>query len=106
VDSGLAVNTKINSDIKLPLDIGLQLVFNYESPEIEAQGKNLAQYFPDASVQKNIFNKKAVVAVSTRDDFDTLRFGGTNDSSTLSQSYTKKKKHRLFWCVHVSTFDR
>lgn len=95
VNSGYAMNTKVTTDFKLPLDITFQMVFNYESPEIEAQGKDLAQYYMDASIQKSFFNKKAVLSVSGRDVFDTRQFSGYNQTSTFSQSFTRKRETQI-----------
>jgi hypothetical protein len=95
VNSGYAMNTKLTSDIKLPWSITVQMVFNYESPEIEAQGKDLAQYYMDASIQKSFFNRKGVLSVSARDVFNTRQFSGINQSSTFSQSFTRKRETQI-----------
>jgi hypothetical protein len=95
VNSGYAMNTKATTDFKLPLDITFQMVFNYESPEIEAQGKDLAQYYLDASIQKSFFNKKGVLSISARDIFNTRQFGGINESATFSQSFTRKRETQI-----------
>jgi iron complex outermembrane receptor protein len=58
VNSGFAWNTKITSDFKLLLDFSFQLVGNYESAEIEAQGRDLEQHSLDASVQKKSIYRK------------------------------------------------
>jgi hypothetical protein len=95
VNNGYAMNTKVTTDLKLPLNFTVQLVYNYESPEIEAQGKDLAQYYLDASIQKSFFNKKAVLSVSARDVFNTRQFSGINESSTFSQSFTRKRETQI-----------
>src|SRR5690606_5654794 len=83
MNSGIAFNSKITSDFKLPLGFTLQFVFNYDSPEIEAQGRDLEQYFMDASIQKTLFNKKASLSLSVRDIFDTRRFAGNSLTDTF-----------------------
>ena len=95
VNSGFAWNTKINSDFKLPLDISLQFVFNYDSPEIEAQGRDLSQYFLDANIQKSFFDNKGSLALSIRDIFDTRRFAGNSLTNTFSQSFYSKRETRI-----------
>ncbi len=95
VNKGYAMNTKLSSDFKLPLNISLQLVFNYESPEIEAQGRDLAQYYMDASVQKSFFKKKGTLSISVRDVFNTRNFGGTNRSNTFTQTFTRKRETQI-----------
>jgi outer membrane receptor protein involved in Fe transport len=94
-NNGYALNSKLSSDFNLPYDFTFQLVFNYDSPEIEAQGTNLSQYFMDASIQKSFFNKKGSLSVSARDVFNTLRFAGNRLTNTFSQSYFSKRQTRI-----------
>lgn len=95
VNSGFAWNTKVTSDFKLPLDFNFQLVGNYESAEIEAQGRDLSQYSLDASVQKSIFQNKGNVSVSLRDVFDTRRFAGRSLTNSFSQTFYAKRESRI-----------
>jgi len=95
-NSGFSWNAKLTQDFKLPLGINLQLVGNYDSPEIEAQGKDLAQYSMDASVQKSFMNDKASILLSLRDVFDTQRFAGETLTSTFSQKFRAKRETRIF----------
>ncbi len=96
INSGVAFNTKITTDFRLPLGFTLQFVFNYDSPEIEAQGRDLEQYFMDASIQKTLFNKKASVSLSVSDIFDTRRFAGNSLTDTFSQTFYSKRETRIF----------
>lgn len=95
VNSGFAWNTKVTSDFKLPLDFNFQLVGNYESAEIEAQGRDLSQYSLDASVQKSLFQNKGNVSVSLRDIFDTRRFAGSSLTNSFSQTFYAKRETRI-----------
>lgn len=95
VNSGLAWNTKITSDFKLPLGFNFQLVGDYESAEIEAQGRDLSQYSLDASIQKSFFNNKGNVSVSLRDIFDTRRFAGNSLTNSFSQTFYAKRESRI-----------
>jgi iron complex outermembrane recepter protein len=95
VNSGLAWNSKITSDFKLPLDFTFQLVANYESAEIEAQGRDFSQYYLDANLQKSIFNNKGNISISLRDVFDTRRFAGNSLTSIFSQTFYSKMETRI-----------
>src|SRR5690606_6116059 len=95
VNSGFAWNTKITSDFKLPLGFNFQLVGNYESAEIEAQGRDLSQHSLDASVQKNLFNEKGNISLSVRDVFDTRRFAGNSLTNSFSQTFYAKRETRI-----------
>lgn len=94
-NEGFAYNSKLTSDFELPLGLNLQLVFNYESPEIEAQGRDLEQYHLDASMQKNLFKDKLNLSVSLRDVFDTRRFAGFNNTESFEQEFYSKRETRI-----------
>lgn len=94
-NEGFAYNSKLTSDFGLPFDINLQLVFNYESQEIEAQGRDLEQYHLDASMQRNFFKDKLNVSVSLRDVFDTRRFAGFNNTQSFEQEFYSKRETRI-----------
>jgi outer membrane cobalamin receptor len=96
INKGFAWNTKLTSDFKLPLGINFQIVANYDSPEIEAQGRDLSQYFVDANVMKTFFKNKGSLALSVRDIFDTLRFAGENRTEAFSQDFYSKMETRIF----------
>lgn len=96
INKGFGWNTKITNDFKLPLGINFQIVANYDSPEIEAQGRDLAQYFIDANVMKTFFNNRGSLALSARDIFDTRRFAGENRTSAFSQDFFSKMETRIF----------
>ncbi|WP_373494031.1 outer membrane beta-barrel family protein, partial [Aquiflexum sp.] len=95
VNSGFAWNTKITSDFKLPLDFNFQLVGNYESAEIEAQGRDLSQYSVDANIQKSFLNNKGNIALSIRDVFDTRRWAGNSLTNSFSQDFYAKRETRI-----------
>ena len=82
-------------DFKFPLGINLQVVGNYDSPEIEAQGRDLARYSMDASIQKSFFSDKASVLLSVRDVFNTDRFAGETRTNTFSQEFRAKRETRI-----------
>jgi len=95
VNNGLAMNTKVTSDFKLPFNLSLQFIFNYDSPEIEAQGRDLEQYYLDASLQKSFFKNKGSLSVSMRDVFDTRRFAGNSLTNTFSQTFYAKRETQI-----------
>ena len=94
-NSGFAWNVKLTQDFKLPYGLNFQLAGNYESPEIEAQGRDLAQYFIDATLQKSLLKKKGSLALSVRDIFDTRRFAGFARTNSFSQDFYSKQETRI-----------
>jgi outer membrane receptor protein involved in Fe transport len=94
-NNGFAWNSKVMNNFTLPKGFSLQLVGNYESADIEAQGRDLSQYYMDASVQKSFMDNKGAFSVSFRDIFDTRRFAGTSLTNTFSQTFYGKWESRI-----------
>jgi len=94
-NSGFSWNTKLTQDFKLPYGINFQLVANYESAEIEAQGRDLSQYFVDASIQKAFAENRGSVTLSIRDIFDTRRWAGFARTNTFNQDFYSKRETRI-----------
>ena len=94
-NSGFAWNLKFTQDFKLPFGVNFQLAANYESPEIEAQGRDLEQYFIDATIQKSLLKNKGSIALSVRDIFDTRRFAGFAQTNSFSQDFYSKQETRI-----------
>lgn len=96
VNSNLAWNTKAVADFLLPASIKFQVTGNYESPEIEAQGTDVARYNVDLSMSKSIKDGKAKISISARDVFNTLHYGGTSFADSFLQERTVKPQSRIF----------
>lgn len=95
INKGYAWNTKLTSDFKLPLGINFQIVANYDSPEIEAQGRDRSVYFMDTNLMKRILSDKGSIALSVRDVFDTRRFAGENRTIAFAQDFYSKRETRI-----------
>lgn len=94
-NNGWAYNTKLTSEFKLPLELNLQCVFNYESAEIEAQGRDLEVYYLDVNLQRSFFENRASLSLSAQDVFDTRRFAGNSLTNTFSQEFYRKRETRI-----------
>lgn len=94
-NEGLSWNAKLTTDVNLPYQIDFQLTGNYTAPEIEAQGRDLARYYIDMSLQRSFFENKANVSVSFRDVFDTRRFMGENYGEGFSQTFNFKRESQI-----------
>ncbi|WP_277479390.1 TonB-dependent receptor domain-containing protein [Catalinimonas alkaloidigena] len=94
-NSGLSWNAKLTTDVNLPYGVDFQLTGNYTAPEIEAQGKDLARYYADISLQKSLLSDKANLSVTLRDVFDTRRFAGENYGESFRQSFEYKRESRI-----------
>jgi outer membrane receptor protein involved in Fe transport len=92
---GLSWYAKVTTDISLPLDINLQFTGNYFAPEIEAQGRDLARYYVDGSLQRYFFDKQLTISASFRDLFDTRNFRGENFGPGFEQTFTRKRETQI-----------
>ncbi|SDK16837.1 Outer membrane receptor proteins, mostly Fe transport [Catalinimonas alkaloidigena] len=95
-NKGYSLNARLTSELQLPMDVSLQLTGSYSAPEIEAQGRDFARYYLDASLQRRFFNDKANVNLTLRDVFNTRRFRGENFGPNFSQTFNYKRESRYF----------
>ncbi len=102
---GLSWYAKVTTDISMPLGINLQLTGNYFAPEIEAQGRDLARYYLDASVQRYFFDKQLNISASFRDVFDTRNFRGENFGPDFQQTFQRKRETRIVLLTASYTFN-
>ncbi|MGK7394129.1 MAG: TonB-dependent receptor domain-containing protein [Candidatus Cyclobacteriaceae bacterium M3_2C_046] len=94
-NNGLSWNAKLTTDISLPYDIDLQLTGNYTAPEIEAQGRDLARYYLDVSLQRPFLDDQANVSLSFRDVFDTRNFQGENFGENFQQRFNYNRESQI-----------
>lgn len=94
-NSGYSWNAKVTTDVNLPYGVDFQLTGNYTAPEVEAQGRDLARYYIDLSLQRQFFNDKANVSVSFRDIFDTRNFAGENFGENFTQDFEYKRESQI-----------
>jgi len=71
----------------------IQLNGEYESPEVQAQGRSLSQYSMDASLGYD-FNKRLTGVVSVNDVFYTNRHGSTINTPYLYQESFGRREQR------------
>jgi len=95
-NAGYSWNAKVTTDVNLPFGIDFQLTGNYTAPEIEAQGRDLARYYIDLSLQRSFLEEKANVSLSFRDIFDTRNFAGENFGQDFEQTFEYKRESRIF----------
>ncbi|HET8861327.1 TonB-dependent receptor domain-containing protein [Marivirga sp.] len=95
VNRGLSWYAKVTTGINLPLDINLQFTGNYYAPEIEAQGRDLARYYVDGSLQRYFFDKHLSLSASFRDLFDSRNFRGQNFGPNFEQTFVRKRETQI-----------
>jgi outer membrane receptor protein involved in Fe transport len=84
-NSGFSWNANLTNNFTLPYNITLQVKGDYNSSEIQAQGRRKAMYAIDAGAKYDFPNKKASLSMNVRDIFNTRRFGMvTEDGTTIT----------------------
>ncbi len=94
-NSGNSWYAKFNSDFNLPKGFDLQITGNYTAPEIEAQGRDLARYYLDLSLQKKFMKGRLTTSVAFRDVFDTRNFRGENFGPNFSQKFEYNRETQI-----------
>lgn len=86
-DTGFSGSIDLNTSIKFPFDINFQSLIKYDFLSEGAYSKRYGYAFMNASINKEIFNKKATLTLSANDIFDsekTKRLRWTGDVNSLS----------------------
>lgn len=78
-------------------NVSLQLIGEYESAEIQAQGRSRPEYSVDFAFRKDFLkDKKANFTFSIGDVFNTLRFGNVFDTESFYQDSYWRRNVRSF----------
>jgi outer membrane receptor protein involved in Fe transport len=96
--SGYSWNANLTNNITLPYNLTLQIRGDYNSTELQAQGKRKAMYGVDGGAKYDFPNKKASLSLNVRDIFNTRKFGAIiQDANTITdfQRYQKGQMGNL-----------
>ena len=94
----LIVNYKIEMQKpSLFNNLGFQVIGEYESPEVNPQGRNLEEYSVDFAMRKDLFaEKRGTLTFSINDIFNTQRFGSIYDTENFYQDSYSRRNVRSF----------
>jgi outer membrane receptor protein involved in Fe transport len=90
--SGYSWNANLTNNFTLPYNITLQIRGDYNSTELQAQGKRKAMYGVDGGAKYDFPGKKASLSFNVRDIFNTRKFGAIiQDANSITdfQRYQK-----------------
>jgi outer membrane receptor protein involved in Fe transport len=79
-----AGNGRIQSKLTVFNNLEFQTAFNYRSPRIVPQGRNLSLYFMDVGLAKPVLKGKGTLVASVNDVFNTRRFRSIIEDEGLS----------------------
>ncbi len=97
-ETKLIVNYKIETPKpSLFNNLGFQVIGEYESPEVNPQGRNLEQYSVDFALRKDLFSeKRGTLTFALNDVFNTNRYGSIYDTETFYQDSYSRRNVRNF----------
>ena len=93
--SGYSWNANLTNNFTLPHSITFQVRGEYNSTEVQAQGKRKAQYSVDAGAKYDFPNKKASLSANIRDIFNTRRFGAINQDANSITDFQRYQKGQM-----------
>lgn len=106
-DAELTMNYRFDIAKGALSNLGLQLVGEYESKEVTAQGRNLPQYGVDFGLRKDFLkNKKATFSFNINDVFNTQRWANVFDTEAFYQESYRRRNVRSFRISFVYKFGK
>lgn len=88
-------SAKLMSTATIWEDINVQLMLNYSSPTVSAQGSRNAFYMSDLGFRKEFLDKKLSVSLRWTDLFNTMRFGGQSKGPGFEGTASFYRDYRL-----------
>jgi outer membrane receptor protein involved in Fe transport len=96
-NSKMIFNYKIGSKLVVLNNLNIQLINEYESPEVIPQGKNIAEYSTDFALRKEFLkNNVASLTFAINDVFNTRRSGQIYDTDNFYQDSYRRWDVRSF----------
>lgn len=106
-DSKLTMNYRFGNAKGILSNLGLQLVGEYESEEVTAQGRNLPQYGVDFGLRKEFLkDRKASFSFNINDIFNTQRWANVYDTDAFYQESYRRRNVRSFRINFVYKFGK
>jgi len=103
----LTLNYRFGTTKGVLSNLGLQLVGEYESKEVTAQGSNLPQYGADFGLRKEFLkDKKASFSFNINDILNTQRWANIYDTEAFYQESYRRRNVRSFRISFVYKFGK
>jgi hypothetical protein len=103
----LTMNYRFDKKKGILSNLGLQLIGEYESREVTAQGSNLPQYGVDFGLRKEFLkNKKASFSFNINDIFNTQRWASIYNTEAFYQESYRRRNVRSFRISFVYKFGK
>lgn len=93
---GFSWDLKEGIDFRLPKDITGQFTFNFRSPRVAAQGKNMNTYFMNVGLKRQFLDKKLSLSFNIRDILNSNKRNVESWSDSFHQISKTTRNGRTF----------
>jgi outer membrane receptor protein involved in Fe transport len=74
---------RLSNEFRLPTQTRLTIGLHFESPEVEAQGRDAGHFMADAAIRQQFFNRQLSVTLQARDLFGSGGFESTAEGENF-----------------------
>ncbi len=89
-------NGRMTAELRLPTMTRIQLIGDYESPSVTAQGTSSAEFGLDAAVRQSLFGRRLAIAAQARDLLGTNRHDFTSSGDGFYTSLSFRRPWPVF----------
>lgn len=105
-NSNYTWNGKINSNIKIPKILEIQMSYNYQGKTITAQGYNDPISSFDIVLKRNIIDKRASISFKIVDLFNALKYTYHIEGNSFTQISDRKRVTRTAFLTFTYKFGK
>lgn len=98
-------NAKVISSLNLFEGASMQVFFNYNAPQVMAQGKTEEMYFVDLAYKQDFFDGNLSLTVRVSDLFNTMKWNNMTYGSNFDFSNYRKNDSRNVYVGLTYTFN-
>jgi outer membrane receptor protein involved in Fe transport len=103
-NSNYTWTARVMSTVRLPMDLSLQLSYNYTGENVTSQGTTKPMQSLDGAIRKDLFDKKASVSLRMSDIFNTQKFETNLAGVNFYQNYSRSRDSRVAFLTFTYNF--
>lgn len=97
---------RVSSTIILPMDLSLQLSYNYMGENVTTQGTTKPIQSLDGAIRKDLFDKAASISFRVSDIFNTQKFETNLAGANFTQNFTRTRDSRVAFLTFTYNFGK
>lgn len=103
-NSNYTWTARVMSTIMLPMNLSLQLSYNYTGENVTSQGTTKPLQSLDGAIRKDFWDKKASLSFRISDIFNTQKFETNLSGTNFSQDFTRSRDSRVAFLTFTYNF--